>query len=86
MMPAVQLPKPIVRLAGVVGNFTVTIRPLPDDEAPSLQQFDAYIAARTAARALRWRYGTDLVDEVDPCTRKAAEAAEAARLEAKRGG
>ena len=74
-----------ITLAEAGGEFLVSIRPLPEGE-PSLSKFDGYIEARAHARFLRFAYGGKIVDQVDPATKRKAEAAEEARLEAKRYG
>jgi hypothetical protein len=83
-MPAVQLPKPTITVGGDGAQFFVSVRPCPGD-LPTLEQFSDYITARTAARQLRWEHGWALVDEVPAPIRKAAEAAEERRLQARRG-
>jgi hypothetical protein len=76
---------PKVHLTGKCDQFFVAVRPCPDDQ-PSMTSFPSYIGARTHARFLRFSRSWKLVDEVDAGTRKAAEEAEAARIEAKRWG
>jgi hypothetical protein len=82
-MPLVQLPKPKITLRGDGAQFFLSVRPCPGD-LPTLEQFGDYITARTAGRQLGWEHGWSLVDEVPAPIRKAAEAAEERRLEAKR--
>lgn len=76
---------PKVHLTGRGDNFFVAVRPCPDDQS-SMTSFQSYIEARTYARSLRFSRNWKLVDEVDAATRKAAEQAETARVEAKRWG
>jgi hypothetical protein len=76
---------PKVHLTGKGTTFFVAVRPCPDDQ-PSMTSFPSYIDARTHARSLRFSRNWKLVDEVDASTRKAAEEAESARIEAKRWG
>ena len=73
-----------ITLSEAGGKFIVAIRPLPADEQ-SLTSFGCYLDARAHARFLRFAYGGTIADQVDPAVKRQAEAAEQARLAAKRG-
>ena len=74
-----------IHLTGNGDRFEVALRPCPED-LPSLELFSGYIAARTRARLLRMEHGWKILDGVDALTRRRAEEAEAARIEAKQWG
>lgn len=79
-------PQPSILLAeGEDGQgYCVTV--LPPPKGPGHDRcFNGYIAARTYARMLRWSNGWQLVDRVDPKTKRVAEERERERLAQKHG-
>jgi hypothetical protein len=79
-------PEPAVLLAEHEDGdgFCVSVVPPPAGVGHD-RCFGSYLDARAYARLLRFGNGWEIVDRVDPKTRKAAEEAEQRRLEARHG-
>lgn len=83
-MTATTPPKVLLTEADEGPGFCVSVLPPPTGPGHD-QCFQSYIGARTYARMLRWSNGWQLVDRVDPKTKRVAEERERERLAQKHG-
>jgi hypothetical protein len=80
-------PQPSVVLAEIAEGDGFCVEVIPPPAGPGHDRcFSSYLDARAYARLLRFGNGWEIVDRVDPKTRKAADEAEQRRLEGLRRG